>query len=79
MRRWQIKIITYGKPDREGRQSLDTQMTHPDCRVSGQTYYANADEVLKRLRHNIAHQFWFDKFRKQMASIHNHERADPNP
>jgi hypothetical protein len=79
MRRWQIKIITSGKPDKEGKQSLDTHVTHPDCRVSGQTYYANADQVLKRLRHKIAHQYWIDKFRKRMASIQNHECADTNP
>jgi len=79
MRRWQIKIITYDKPDKDGKQSLDIHVTHPDGRVSGQTYYANADEVLKRLQHNIAHQYWIDKFRRRTASTRNHERADPNP
>jgi hypothetical protein len=62
-----VSITTHSPVDKDGRQSL---MTHVNNRgkISGQCYYANADEVLKRLRHNIASQYWFDKYRKRLAA-----------
>jgi hypothetical protein len=67
MKRWDIRIITHGQPAKDGRQSLDTHTISPDGREHFQCYYADATEVLKRLRHNIAEQFWFDRRRVRLV------------
>ena len=58
-----FKTTLYGKPAADNRVSHDLEVTYPCGRVRAQTYYADPARTLARLRHNIAHAFWFDRMR----------------
>lgn len=55
-----ISVTTYGAPDEYGRMSLLVQHNDAlDGQRRGQCYFAvPADDVVERLRHNIAEDFW---------------------
>jgi len=65
--RWQITPTIYSQPDKEGRQSFDLTVVDPTDRISIYTYKANLEATIKRLRHNIADNFWFDRMRIRLA------------
>jgi len=67
MPRFIIKQTMRGPPDKEGRCSHDHEVIYPDGRRHGQSFYANPVKTLARLRHNIAHKFWFDRMRIRLA------------
>jgi hypothetical protein len=68
MKRFLVEIGKHSPIDKYGKQSLTTHVIYPDGRETYQGYYANADEVVKRLRHNIADQYRFEKYRKRLAA-----------
>lgn len=50
-------------PDSLGRSRFLIDWSHPDGRRSGQACFARPDDVVARLRRNIAAQFWYDRKR----------------
>lgn len=59
-----ISIEPFGNVNDDGRQRFLIDWIDLDGRRHGQAYFANPAETIKRLRHNIAAQFWFDRKRK---------------
>ena len=54
-----ISVTTYGAPDEYGRMSLLVQHNDAlDGQRRGQCYFAVPADVVERLRHNIAEDFW---------------------
>jgi len=67
MSRVTIRTKLYGRPDKDGRVSHDLIYTDLQGRERIAVFYAHPIETVKRLRHNIAHQYWFDKMRVRLA------------
>jgi hypothetical protein len=69
--RWKIEAKLYGTVYKDGTQSFDRTVTSPRGVITTHTYQANLEEAIKRLRHNIADNFWFHRkrarFMKEMA------------
>lgn len=66
--RWIIESRVLSTPDALGRTHNERIVTDSKTgRVSYYTGFSDADEALRRLRSNIAKQFWFDRYRVRMA------------
>lgn len=56
-----------GPVDKAGQRSDDNEVVDPSGRHHVQMFHADPASTLARLRHNIAHQFWFDRMRLRLA------------
>jgi hypothetical protein len=65
--RFIIKQIMYGPPDKDGRCSHDNTVVYPNGKTHRQSFFADPAKTMKRLRHNLAKQFWFDRKRIRLA------------
>ena len=66
--RFTVRVLLYGKWDSHGRVSHDLIYTDLHGRERATAFYANPGETIKRLRHNLAEQFWLDRKRKRLGA-----------
>jgi hypothetical protein len=67
MRRVTIHIVPRGTTDKDGRLSHDLVYTDLNGHKHIAMFFADPVETVKRLRHNMAEQYWFDKMRVRLA------------
>lgn len=73
MKRVTIRVVLRGTPAKDGRVSHDLVYTNLKGVERIAIYYANPEETVKRLRHNMAEQYWFDKMRIRLAKERHDE------
>lgn len=66
MKRVSIRVELRGSPDCLGRVSHDLIYTRLDGTPAQASFFADPTKTVARLRHNLAEQFWFDRYRRRV-------------
>lgn len=72
MAKHSIRQTIRGPVDMAERCSHDNEVVYPNGKNHAQMFFAIPADTLARLRHNIAHRFWFDRMRMRLAQQASH-------